>query len=126
MTLIESGVGAPAVPLGGLGAGLLEDPAAEVDDRPVSSADGMNSRGEIDAVLWVVPAEQRLEAFQLLVGDAGDRLVDDAELLLAEGRGQLEAEREPVHGGVARRLVEDLDAALALRLRAVHRYVCVP
>ena len=93
---------------------------------PVSSAAGMNSAGETSPRCGMAPADQRLEAARASVAaHVLDRLVGDAELARAERLRQLDLEREPLDGDVAQRRVEHRHAALALRLRAVHRDVGV-
>ena len=57
---------------------------------PVSSASGMNSAGRHDAALGMVPAQQRLEAADLVALEVDDRLVVELELAVRQRLAQIE------------------------------------
>ena len=63
---------------------ITQSPIAMI--RPVSSASGMNIVGRDHAAGRVVPADQRLEADQALVGGVDQRLVEQVELLERDRR----------------------------------------
>ena len=114
------------MPARGLLQGLAKDVAAELDDEP-------GLLGEWDEVLRreapagrMVPAQQRLEACKLVGSKAGNRLIEDGDLLPIERHAELALERQAAlvlaaHGGV-----EDLDAVGAGALGAQHGDLAVP
>ena len=87
--------------------------------RPVSSAIGMKSAGEINAALGMMPADKRLAAGDLTGFDVDDRLVIDLELAVDDGLAKLEFEFAArldtgVHGDF-----EEAVAAAAIGLGAI-------
>ena len=75
---------------------------------PFCSAARNEGAGEHEAVLRMLPADQRLEA-EDLAGDLGLRLVVEQEFAVADGRAEVVLQREafpevPVHLGL-----EELD-----------------
>ena len=55
---------------------------------PLSSASGMNSAGDTQAALGVLPADQRLDAVDRAVVDRHDRLVVQPQLAAFDGAAQ--------------------------------------
>ena len=84
--------------------------------RPDSSASGMNCVGRDDAAGRMVPADQRLEADQALVGGVDQRLIEQAELLGLDADAHVLLEPEPVLGLVLHVGVEEAAGAAALAL----------
>ena len=76
-----------------------------------------------DAVARAVPAHERLDAEQPVLGDVEDRLVVDAELLALDGAAQVALGPQAREGVLAHLLVEELVAAAAALLGPVHRGV---
>ena len=93
--------------------------------RPVSSAIGMNSSGGDQAALGVLPAHERLGGHRPAGGEVDHRLVVDLELAAVERAAQLGLGAHAGHHAGAHRLVEQLVAAAAALLGAVHRRVGV-
>src|SRR3954469_19712271 len=117
------GVREALAPGGDLGGRLLEHPAAERRDEAglLGQADELGRAD--DAVAGTVPADERLDADQALVGDVEDRLVVDAELLALDGAAQVALGAQPDERVVAHLLVEELVAPASALLRLVHRGV---
>ena len=63
--------------------------------RPVSSATGMNSAGEIMPRSRMAPAQQRLAAGHLVGMQIDQRLVVDLEAAIDERLAQIQLQREP-------------------------------
>src|SRR4051812_8310659 len=117
------GVREALAPGGDLGGRLLEHPLAERCDEAglLGQADELGRCD--DAVAGAIPADERLDADQALVGDVEDRLVVDAELLALDGAAQVALGAQPDERVLAHLLVEELVAPAAALLRAVHRGV---
>ena len=76
--------------LGGLGAGLPQHPLAERHDQPGLLGE-RNELGRRDhAALGMVPAQQRLEAADLVALEVDERLVVELELAVGERLAQVE------------------------------------
>ena len=75
-------------------AGGLEHPTPDRDDHPVLLGDGDELVGHDRAELGVLPAKQCLEPDDAVRRQLDDRLVDELELILLEGVGQLVLELE--------------------------------
>ena len=108
------------LPVAELPGGAVEDEEAERDDQ----AGALGHRDEIGrrdaAELRVVPADQRLEAGDRLVVEPDDGLIEDLDLLAAEGPAEVRLQRGEVGAVLAERRAEGLDAVAAEPLGVVH------
>ena len=111
------------VPPGGLAAGLAQHPFADRHDH----AGLLGQRDEVqrrdDAVLGVLPADQGLQAGDLLGAQVHDRLVPQLELVPHDGPAQVRLHLQPGLELVLHGRLEQLEAILAQLLRLVHGQV---
>ena len=99
-------------PPGGRGAGLPHRPFAERDDEPglLGQRDELGRRDE--AALGVMPAQQRLEAADLVAREVDERLVVELELAVGQRLAQIDLQLAArLHVGIHVRLEEAVDAA---------------
>ena len=125
LTAISIGRPEPRPQLRRVQARLDEHPAAERHDQArVSSASGMNSQRRQQAELRMLPAEERLVACDL-AGRRGrhDRLVVEPKLVALDRVAELADPAEAHDRGLVELGVEECEAEVGLRLRAVHRRV---
>ena len=104
---------------------LREHPLAERDDQPRVLRDRDELGRRHRAALGVGPAGQRLEAHHLTGVEPHDRLERHADVALLHSAFELAPDREAVDRAVVHGRLEQLDAALAVRLGRVHREVGV-
>ena len=118
-------VGVLGVPALHLAAGLAQDPLADLDDQAglLGAADEL--AGHDEAAGRVVPAQQRLEAGDPLALEVDHRLVVDLELAALDRPPEVALEGHLGDGLGVHVGVEQLVAALAAALGAVHRGVGV-
>ena len=112
-------------PDGALTAGLLEHPAADLDDQPGLLEQGDEVVGLDDAAHGVLPADQRLDPVGGHVAEVEGGLVDEEELAFGERLAQVHLELHAVLHGVLHPALEHDEAVLAVPLGAVHRDVRV-
>src|SRR6185295_7050665 len=117
--------GVEVVPAPERQAGLAEHHPSERQDQADLLGEWDEACRRDQAALRVVPAQQRLEAAQAPAVQLDDRLEDDAELAARLGLVKVGLEAELLLRPRQHRLVEDLEAAAAGRLGAVHRRVGV-
>ncbi len=110
-------------PGGGGAARLLDHPFAQLHDQARFLGERDEIVGRDDAAGRMVPADQRLEADQALVGGVDQRLVEQAELLGLDAGAHVLLELEPVLGLVLHVGVEEAAGAAALVLRLVEREI---
>ena len=114
-----------AMPIDDLPGGRLEDRPAEGEDRAVLLGHP-DELGRIDrAARRVVPADQRLDADDPAAGEHDDRLVGDGQVAAADASAEIRRQRVAFDDRAVHRRIEDLRAALAVGLGAVHRDVGV-
>ena len=105
---------------GAVAAGRGEHPVAERADQ----AGVLGDRDELDRVeepaVGVLPAHERLDGGDGAALQLDDRLVDDAQLALLDPAPQLVLGPQPREHALAEHVVEQLVAAAAALLRAVH------
>ena len=112
-------------PAGGGRAGGAQHPLPERDDQPGLLGERNELAGRDHAALRMPPADQRLEARDLLAAGLGLRLVVDLELLLGERLAQVVFQHAAgLQAGIHRGLEHAIGAA-AVRLGAVERGVGV-
>src|SRR6202044_2128472 len=75
--------------------GALHHPFADRNDQSGGLQHGQEARGEHQAVLGVVPTQQRFERFDVTADDVDLRLVVDLELLLVDRLAQPVLEHHP-------------------------------
>ena len=92
---------------------------------PFSSAIGMKSFGRHEPAGRVLPAHERFEGDDAVLGERHDRLVLHHELVVLQRAAQVGLELEPGDRGRVHLGFVDAVAALPLALRAVHRGVGV-
>ena len=124
-TEMPSGRPNSLLPRRALAAGLAEHEAGERDDEARLLGDGDELGRRHLAAVGPRPARQRLEAGDLGRRQADDRLVVHGELVALDALAQLGLERQPAHRAGVHHRVEQLVAAAAGGLRAVHRDVGV-
>ena len=101
-------------------AGLLEHPAPDRQDQVGLLGDGDELRGRDEPALGMAPADERLEAAQLAARQADQRLQVQLELAVGDRAAQLVLDRQAAQDAGAQLGVEDLVAAAAALLGAVH------
>ena len=121
----EAVVGMTLLPHAGVAARLGEHLAADVDDEAVLLGDRDEVVRGHEPAGRVLPAHERLERHDAVLGERDDRLVLHDELVVLQRAAQVGLELEPgdrrrVHLGFV-----DAVAALALALGPVHRGVGV-
>ena len=104
---------------------LLEDPAAELDDQPGPLGERDELVGADTAALGVLPAQQRLDADDVLVGQPDLGLVLEVQLVVLQSAPQVALQRDLAQHPQAHRGVEDLVLVAAGLLGAMHRRVGV-
>ena len=106
-------------------ADLVQHPATDRQDQPGVFGDLDELVGRDQPAVGVAPAQQRLETHQSLVGKVDDWLVVQFELLARDCVAEVALDRHSLHEVLAELRVEELKAAAAEVLGAVHRGVCV-
>ncbi len=112
-------------PLGALAAGLVQHPAADLDDQPGLLEQRHEVVGLHDPARRVQPADQGLHARGDHLAKVERGLVDDEELIFGERVAQVHLELHLALDGVVHPGLEHHVAVLALPLGAVHRDVGV-
>ena len=122
LTLIVSGTrtGEPGVHDRAVAAGHLQHPAADRDDQAALLGEWDELVGRDVAARRVRPPQQRLDAVDLVLLQADDRLVVDRELVQRDRLLQVRAQLQPLEHALVHRRLEDPVAALAVALRHVH------
>ena len=102
---------------------LAKDVQAEFADQSRLLGDGDELTGIDHAPARVVPAHQSLDTDRPAGGDVHDRLIEEAELAPLDGPFEVAAYLQPARGNLLHAGLEDLEAALALHLGAIHGHV---
>jgi hypothetical protein len=113
------------LPVPQLAARLAEHPPAERHDQAGVLGRRDERPGPQHAALGVMPPHQRLEAGERAGVELHDRLVHEGELPPVHGAAQVRLELQTYAGSRVQRRLEQREAALAIRLRLVHRRVGV-
>ena len=95
--------------------------AADVVDHAGFLGKADEAFGREQAHRRMAPAHQRLEAGEVHVGEPRDRLVVDLDLVALDGAAELRSSTTSSARSSHHRGVEELDAAVPLRLRLVER-----
>ena len=111
--------------IGGLAAGLLEDPAADRDDEASLFGEWDEAERRNHPALRVHPAQQRLDAVIGARREVDHRLVVNLELLELQSPLELGLQLEPLDDLLVHRRLEYSVAPFAVPLRHVHRNVSV-
>ena len=100
-------------PGGGVGAGAVQHPGAELGGEPVVLGGGEEGGRRQQPAGGVLPADERLVAEQRLVGQVDDRLVEEPQLLVLQRVLEVGLQLQRVDVVVGERTLVDLDAGAA-------------
>ena len=112
-------------PGGGVAAGLLEHPAADLQHQARFLGDRQEFGRRDRADAGQVPAQQRFHRADLVAAEVDHGLVDEPQLLLGDRAAQAGLERRAARGEFRHRAVEERDGFAARALGVVHREVGV-
>ena len=117
---------APICPLRGLAGGLLQHPTTDRRDPPGLLGERDEVLGLDHAARGVPPAQERLDAHDLLARQLEDRLIEQEELPGLQGVIEVHLERQALFLAALHVRLEQHRAVLAVRLCAVEGQVGVP
>ena len=87
------------LPRGRLTTGLIQYPATDIDDHPAVLEDGDEVVWLDDAPGWMLPADEGFYTPDDLVVEIEDRLVEEEELIVGQGRVEVRFELLAVERG---------------------------